>query len=114
MKHKLFLMKPGFHNLGMGPFYCGDSVSIEGMLAFFPELRRQIDIEYIEFSKPRRALVELLGEDGQSVPVLVLHHSYEGDGIGISVSNSHRLRFIDDEKDIRGFLSAQFNMPRAT
>ncbi|HEV7815845.1 MAG TPA: DUF3088 family protein, partial [Janthinobacterium sp.] len=36
MKDQLFLLKPGFSDAGQGPFYCGDSVAVEGLLGFFP------------------------------------------------------------------------------
>ncbi|MBU0869008.1 MAG: DUF3088 family protein, partial [Alphaproteobacteria bacterium] len=44
MKDQLYLMQPGFINAGLGPFYCGDSVSVEGLLGFFPELREKVDV----------------------------------------------------------------------
>lgn len=65
MKDQLFLMAPGFMNAGLGPFYCGDSVSVEGLLGFFPDLRTKVDVNYIEFPRPRQAIVDLIGDDNQ-------------------------------------------------
>jgi len=45
---------------------------VEGMLAFYPKLRAQVDVHYIGFDKPRAAIVALLGEGVQGCPMLVL------------------------------------------
>ena len=34
-KDQLFMLKPGFFKESEGPFYCGDSVAVEGLLSFF-------------------------------------------------------------------------------
>jgi len=112
MKDQLFLMAPGFMNAGLGPFYCGDSVSVEGLLGFFPDLRSQIDVNYIEFPRPRQALVDLIGEDNQGVPVLVLAEDSP-------VPRSKSLQkvggryFLSDEREIRDYLSTRFSLPQA-
>ncbi|MEH3035556.1 MAG: DUF3088 domain-containing protein [Sphingomonas adhaesiva] len=112
MKDALFLMKPGFVNAGLGPFYCGDSVSVEGMLGFFPELRDRIDVHYIDFPRPRRAIADLIGADHQSVPVLILADDAQtDDDIEHRVGNGRR--FIDDEKVIRHYLSRSHGLPEA-
>ncbi|WP_174300187.1 DUF3088 domain-containing protein [Caulobacter sp. S45] len=113
MKDTLFLLKPGFSNAGLGPLYCGDSVSVEGMLSFFPGLREKIDVRYIDFARPRQDLVSRLGEDNQSVPVLVL-----GDGVivkdnGIVPQKAGDVRFLADERLIRRYFSAQYGLPQA-
>lgn len=112
MKDKLFLMKPGFTNAGLGPFYCGDSVSVEGLLGFFPELRDHIEVTYIDFPRPRQGIVDLIGADHQSVPVLVLAEDQTGDA-GVETKTTGDRRYIDDEKLIRQYLSAQHNLPTA-
>ncbi|ERP98828.1 hypothetical protein Q669_00800 [Labrenzia sp. C1B10] len=45
---------------------------MEGVLASFPELADRLDVRRIAWPKPRREVAELLGEDNQSLPVLVL------------------------------------------
>jgi hypothetical protein len=108
VKDQLFLMKPGFTNAGMGPFYCADSVAVEGLLGFFPELREKVDVTYVEFPRPRAPIAGMLGDENQSIPVLVLA---DGDGETAKIANGHR--FIDDEKKIRSYLSAKFGLPEA-
>lgn len=111
MKDKLFIMKPGFVNAGLGPYYCGDSVSVEGFLSFFPEVREKVEVIYIEFPRPRTAIVDLIGEDNQSVPVLVLADKSSTDNP--AVETGKQKYFIADEKEIRNYLSAQFGLPKA-
>lgn len=110
MKDQLYLMKPGFVNAGLGPFYCGDSVSVEGLLGFFPELRTKVDVHYMDFPRPRQALIDLLGEENQSVPVLILGaDAGEGD---IKPQRAGAQRFYNDEKEIRTYLSETYGLPR--
>lgn len=45
---------------------------MEGVLASFPDLAASLDVHRIAWPRPRRELVDLLGEDNQSLPVLVL------------------------------------------
>lgn len=112
MRDKLYLMKPGFVNADLGPFYCGDSVAVEGLLGFFPELRDKIDVFYLEFPRPRQALVDALGDENQSIPVLILS---EGNTLasGKSATEANGYTFITDEKEIREHLSLKFNLPQA-
>lgn len=112
MKDRLYLMRPGFVNAGLGPFYCGDSVSVEGMLGFFPELREKLDVHYIAFPRPRQPLVDALGENHQSVPVLILAGDKSVEGAPEPRKAGGR-RFYDDEKKIRHYLSVRFDLPEA-
>jgi hypothetical protein len=111
-KDQLYLMKPNFMNAGLGPFYCGDSVSIEGLLGFFPQLRDTVDINYIDFPRPRQALVDSIGENQQSIPVLIL----AVDALGVpevETKSANGRRFIDNEKGIREYLSVVNGLPRS-
>lgn len=113
MKDQLFLMKPGFMNAGLGPFYCGDSVSVEGMLGFFPELREKLDVHYISFPRPRQPLVDALGEDHQSVPVLILADDSGRSAGAPEPRKAGGRRFYDDEQKIRHYLSTRYGLPEA-
>jgi hypothetical protein len=113
MKDQLYLMRPGFTNAGLGPFYCGDSVSVEGMLSFFPELRDRIDVHYIAFPRPRQPLIDALGDQYQSIPVLILDDETVAVDTMAEPRKAGGHRFYDDEKKIRQFLSARFGLPEA-
>ena len=72
---KLFLLKPNFHDFNRidGKLYfCPDCAIIEGLLSYYPRLRNELEVHYLDFARPRKVLVDLLGEANQSCPVLVL------------------------------------------
>ncbi len=113
MKDQLFLLRPGFFNAGLGPLYCGDSVSVEGLLSFCPSLREAVDVHYLPFERPRVPVVEALGEARQSVPVLVLADASEPLDRGVLLQHANGRRYIADEKTIRRYLSTQYAQPLA-
>ncbi len=72
MRDHLFLLKPGFE-VGDGKnYYCPHSAQVEGVLAFYPRLRLEMDITYLKFGRPRQPIVDLIGAENQSAPVLVV------------------------------------------
>ncbi len=111
MKDQLYLLKPGFHNAGIGPLYCGDSLPVEGLLSFFPQLRSQVDVHYLEFPRPRAVLVTALGEEHQGIPVLILAADRKIMDEGLTPKSANGKRFFSDERSIRRYLSAQYNLP---
>jgi hypothetical protein len=113
MKDQLYLLRPGFHNAGIGPLYCGDSLPVEGLLSFFPQLRTLIDVHYLEFPRPRATLVTALGEEHQGVPVLILADDREIAEGAVTPNNAKGKRFFADERSIRRYLSAQYGLPEA-
>lgn len=113
MKDQLYLMQPGFVNAGLGPFYCGDSVSVEGMLGFFPELREKVDVHYIPFPRPRQPLIDAIGENNQSVPALILGDDPFPTSGAPEPERAGGRRFFNDEKKIRQFLSAKHGLPQS-
>lgn len=111
VKDQLYLMRPGFTSAGKGPLYCSDSAPVEGVLSFFPSLRKLIDVHYIEAPRPRAALVEALGDEHQSVPVLIVA---SGRALGNQMPEAKSARgrsFFNDEKSIRQYLSLQYDLP---
>jgi len=112
MKDKLFMLHPGFFQGAEGPFYCGDAVAVEGLLSFFPQLRSEIDVEYINAARPRQALVELIGEANQSAPVLVLGGGRVPLDAGVEVHTYHQTLFINAPDHIRRYLSSQYGVAR--
>jgi hypothetical protein len=53
-------------------FYCWHCMLIEGLLASFPALQSRIDVMRIAWPKPRAEVVDLIGSENQSLPVLIL------------------------------------------
>ncbi len=113
MKDILFLLAPGFFDNGAGPYYCGDSAPVEGLLSFFPMLRDRVDVRYIEAQRPREAIVSLIGDANQSAPVLVLGEGRSPKDGNLVVGEYQGRRFINDEAGIRKYLSAEYGVAGA-
>lgn len=113
-KDQLFMLKPGFFKESEGPFYCGDSVAVEGLLSFCPQLRNEVDVHYIDAPRPRAAIVALIGEDNQSAPVLVLGSERVPFDAGVEIRTHKEARFIDAPDQIRRYLSSQYGVAHAS
>jgi hypothetical protein len=70
-KDTLYLLKPSFEKAGELRF-CPDCAMMEGYLAAHPPLRDALEIVYVDYARPRAALVERLGEAHQNAPTLIL------------------------------------------
>jgi hypothetical protein len=114
MKDQLYLLRPGFMNAGMGPLYCSDSAPVEGVLSFFPRLRDLIDVHYLEFPRPRAPLVKALGEQNQSLPVLIIAKDHKVKDPELEPSHANGAQFFAHEKQIRQYLSTQYGLPQAS
>lgn len=71
---KLFLLKPDFQDMNLDPngnYFCPDCALIEGLLSYYPRLRDELEVTYLDFTRPRKILVDLIGEANQSCPVLI-------------------------------------------
>jgi hypothetical protein len=70
----LFLLQAGFEDPAYPGrrFYCWHCALMEGVLASFPALAGKLDVQRIAWPRPRAAVVALLGEETQDLPVLVL------------------------------------------
>jgi hypothetical protein len=69
----LFLLDHDFADPEYGGervFYCKDCVTVEGLLALFPERAARIEIVRMAWPRPRGAVVEALGEANQNLPAL--------------------------------------------
>ena len=72
MKPKLFLLEMPFED-GPGQFwFCTHCALIEGALKVNPLWEEVIEVHRVKFPKPRKELVEILGEERQWLPVLIL------------------------------------------
>jgi len=78
-KHVLFLLKPGFYDEKGGPYFCPNCATVEGFLSYVPEIEKRIDVRRVDFQRPRKEIVKLLGASNQKCPVLVL-----GEDAGLS------------------------------
>jgi hypothetical protein len=73
-RDQLFLLTPLFPDAKAGPgrYHCPECAQVEGLLGYFPYLRGRLEVSYVDFPRPRPAVVALVGAENQGCPVLVL------------------------------------------
>ncbi len=87
--------------------YCPDCALVAGYLSFYPGVARSLDVRYVAPPRPRPDIVALLGEAHQGAPVLILDRAAPVPA-GIAVREVNGRRFIDEAKDILGYLGLRF------
>jgi len=112
VKDRLYLLRPNFQDKGDGPFFCAECALVEGMLSFYPDLRRRVDVTYVDFVRPRPAIVKELGAEHQSAPVLVLANGATQVPATVNVKKSNGKSFIDNEHEICNYLAAVHTVGR--
>ena len=110
LRDRLFLLKPDFEDPAYPGkrFYCWHCALLEGVLASFPSLTAKIDVERIPWRKPRQALVDIVGEDNQSVPLLLLAADAPDE---LATGRFGAQRFVDDKDAILAVLSRRHGIP---
>jgi len=109
MTDRLFLLNPGWTDDEGGPWYCPAGAVVEGVLAFHPALRDQLEIRYLDHPRPRPPVIELVGEDHQGCPILVLDGSFDRPEAQTSAATGRR--FLQDEAIIP-YLAARYGIAR--
>lgn len=107
---RLFLLRPGFEDPAQpGRFFiCPHCNAIEGLLASFPGLAPQIQIHRLPFARPRSAIIEILGDQHQSLPVLVFD---PGQPVPEDTRVANGWRFIDSSERILRYLADRYSFP---
>ena len=89
---KLFLLNPNFHDSRLTPpeqpYYCPHCAMVEGILQYYPGLREKMEVIYVDFPRPRNAIIELIGEENQGCPVLLISKA-ENETTDTSYFKSH-------------------------
>ena len=109
-RDKLFLLRPDFADPAYPGrrFYCWHCALMEGVLASFPALAKRLDVERIAWPRPRLPVVEMVGEENQSVPLLVLA---DGDTSPHQTGTYDGRAFISDKDKILAALSERHGFP---
>lgn len=109
-RDKLFLLHPNFEDPAYPgqKFYCWHCALLEGVLASFPDLAAHIEIERIAWPRPRGPVIALVGEENQSLPLLVLADGQ--DSIHQTGTFDGRA-FIADKDKILAALSERHGFP---
>ena len=85
-------------------FYCWHCVLMEGLLSCYPEMAKRLDVERISWPRPRKEVIDLIGADNQSVPVLILADDAPD---GLETGRFNGRRFVDDKDAILHALSVR-------
>jgi hypothetical protein len=109
-KPTLYLLDPSFEDAAYPgqKFFCRHGALVEGVLAGFPEVRDQIRIERVAFPRPRKVVIEAIGEANQSLPVLVLPAG-EANNAATGSANGHA--FASGSEAILKALAERHDLP---
>ena len=107
MTDRLLLLNPDWRDDEGGPWFCPAGAFIEGVLAFYPALRDQLDIVYLDHARPRLPVIDLVGEDHQSCPILVLDGAFDWPEAQTSAATGRR--FLQDGAIIP-YLAARYGI----
>ncbi|MDK4700624.1 DUF3088 domain-containing protein [Rhizobium sp. CNPSo 4062] len=108
-RDKLFLISPGFadpKHPGVS-FVCPYCNAIEGLLASFPDLASAIDVERVAFLRPRQKVIDVAGEENQSLPLLILAENPPDDA-----GDWNGTRFVNSTDRILELLAERHGFPR--
>jgi hypothetical protein len=106
----LVILKPDFIDPAFPGtrYYCWHCALMEGVLASFPELATRIDVLRIEWPRPRNDVVELIGAENQSLPVLIFSDGSDE----LLATGSYRGRlFAEGKEPILKALSKRHGIP---
>jgi hypothetical protein len=110
MRDTLFLLKPNFQVGDDGKkYFCPHCAQVEGVLSFYPFLRDKLDVVYVDFRRPRKPIVDLIGDQNQDAPVLVVGDpSSFPAAIPHGVSQGHT--FVSGEDAIADYLTERYGI----
>lgn len=101
-KDILFLLDPEFETKGYRRF-CPDCALVRGFLEFYPEVKASLDIRMVAPPRPRAQIVELLDEEHQGAPVLILNSGHPLPE-GLHPEEVQGRIFLTDEREILLYL----------
>lgn len=112
---QLFLLRADFADpaLGPGTYHCTDCARIEGLLSYFPRLRTQLDVTYVDLPRPRADIVALVGEANQNCPVLVVLNAPGDHAALLRVSAETGQRYCTGADAITAYLQAVYGVSAA-
>lgn len=107
----LFVLRPGFTDRG-SRWFCPYSAQVIGFLSYYPEVRETVDVRELDFPRPRQAMIELVGEEHQSAPLLVLAGGAEPASVdGVTIGEADGRRFVEKTIEILRYLAATRGVP---
>ncbi len=93
-KDRLYLLPTDYADPEHGGevFHCRDCITVEGMLAAYPQHAANIEIIRVPWPRPRTAVVEAIGEENQNLPALVFAEggfANDIDGLMVALHQRH-------------------------
>lgn len=104
-RDRLFLLKPDFLDQDNGPYFCPGCAQMVGLLEFYPALKSEVEVRWLDFPRPRRELIELLGEENESCPVLVLRAAPEHSLAMPPLQEARGRWFVEGANEIATYLA---------
>lgn len=102
----LFIIKAPFEDAELdGTWFCRDCATMEGALMANPHWSNHIDVRRMPFPQPRQEIVALIGEENQSMPVLVLAKLTKAPADALIAGGTP---FISEPKAICRYLAATY------
>lgn len=108
-RDQLYLIKPNFLDRGNMAFFCPECAQLVGLLDYYPALKQNLDVHLVDFQRPRPALVEILGAENQSCPVLILKAKPPSLPSNVEVLNASGHCFIQGANEIATYLALAYS-----
>ena len=102
---RLYLLKSGFIDQGKGPYFCPECAQMVGLLEFYPALKQRLEVRWLNFPRPRPELIDLLGEENQNCPVLVLKEAPKGLPSKLALQEARGRWYVEGASDIAAYLA---------
>lgn len=112
-RDRLFLLRPDFKDGDKGPYFCPGCAEVLGVIEFYPDLKQRLEIEYVDFPRPRPSIVALLGEENQSCPVIVLADAPTNLPSEIKVQTFRGKSFVEGASEIAQYLAHTHGIAKA-
>ena len=107
----LFVLRPGFTDKGK-QWFCPYSAQVVGFLDYYPEIKESLEIVELDFAKPRQPIVELIGAEHQSAPMLVLHEESNPEKVeGVTLGEASGRTYVEKTIEILRYLAATRGVP---
>ena len=112
MRDRVFLLDPLFDDPALPGqnFYCRDCITVDGLLANFPDQAATLEVIRIAFRRPRNAVIAAIGAANQNLPVLVLADDAPGE---LADGEHQGTRFVGDFKRLLHALHVRHGFPEA-
>lgn len=98
-KDQLYLLPTDFEDDGK-TYYCPGCVEVLGVLESYPRLKDTLEIHEVDFTRPRPKLVNLLGEENQGSPVLILAEVPTDAPSHLKIQSANGHSFVADAREI--------------